>query len=70
VGVFYFSHNPLPGHHQGKDYWVVLEGTLIFSLIIFFIYWGNAEEVKKNIEYFRNYLLGCYPRNVFGMIVR
>jgi hypothetical protein len=55
---------------MGKPYWVVLEGNLIFFLIPVFIYWGNAENIKKNIEYFRNYLLGGYPRNVFGMIVR
>jgi hypothetical protein len=55
---------------MGKPYWVVLEGNLIFFLIPVFIYWGNAEDIKKNIEYFRNYLLGGYPRNVFGMIVR
>jgi hypothetical protein len=55
---------------MGKYYWVVLEGNLIFFLIPVFIYWGNAENIKKNIEYFRNYLLGGYPRNVFNKIFR
>jgi hypothetical protein len=55
---------------MGEYYWVVLEGNLIFSLIPVFIYWGNANEMKKKFSDFRNWLLGCYPRNVFGMIVR
>jgi hypothetical protein len=55
---------------MGEYYWVVLEGNLIFSLIPVFIYWGMRRNIKKNIEYFRNYLLGGYPRNVFNKIFR
>jgi hypothetical protein len=42
-----------------------LEGNLIFSLILVFVYWGNAEEYKKNTRLYE-LVTGWLPQECFS----